>query len=109
MLPLLNAFARMPVCGVASWYNLAGLPDGPDMAPAIMGAILRMKVKVEGFIIFDSFGPEHYKAFRSDMTAWLEEGRVHYKEQQVEGLENAPSALYDLLQGRNFGKMVVKL
>lgn len=109
VLPLLNPFARMPVCGVASWYNLAGLPGGPDMAPAIMGAILRMKVKVQGFIIFDSFGPETYKAFVRDMTTWLKEGKVQYKEQIVDGLENAPNALYDLLEGRSFGKMVVRV
>lgn len=109
VLPLLNPFARMPVCGVAAWYNLPGLPEGPDMAPAIMGAILRMKVKVQGFIIFDSFGPETYKEFVGDMTAWLKEGKVQYKEQVVKGLENAPSALNDLLVGKNFGKMVVKV
>jgi len=109
VLPLLNPFARMPVCGVASWYNLPGLPEGTDMAPAIMGTILRMKVKVQGFIIFDSFGPEIYQAFVSDMTTWLNEGKVQYKEQIVDGLENAPTALYDLLEGRSFGKMVVKI
>lgn len=109
VLPLLNPFARMPVCGVVSWYNIQGLPDGPDMGPVIMGTILRMKVKVEGFIIFDSFGPETYKAFTRDMTTWLKEGRVHYKEQMVDDLSNAPSALYDLLEGRSFGKMVVKV
>lgn len=109
VLPLLNAFARVPVCGVASWYNLAGLPDGPDMGPAIMGTILRMKVKMQGFIIFDSFGPETYKAFRKDMTAWLESGQITYKEQMVDGLEAAPDALYDVLEGRSFGKMVVRL
>jgi NADPH-dependent curcumin reductase CurA len=109
VLPLLNPFARMPVCGVVSWYNLPGLPDGPDMAPAIMGTILRMKVKVQGFIIFDSFGPEIYEAFSRDMTAWLNEGKVQYKEQTVDRLENAPSALYDLLEGRSFGKMVVRV
>ncbi len=109
VLPLLNPFARMPVCGVASWYNLAGLPAGPDMAPAIMGTILRMKVKVQGFIIFDNFGPEIYQTFVRDMTTWLNEGKVQYKEQVVHGLENAPSALYDLLEGRSFGKMVVRV
>ncbi len=109
VLPLLNPFARMPVCGVASWYNLPGLPEGTDMAPAIMGTILRMKVKVQGFIIFDSFGPEMYQAFVSDMANWLNEGKVQYKEQIVDGLENAPTALYDLLEGRSFGKMVVKI
>lgn len=109
VLPLLNAFARVPVCGVASWYNLAGLPDGHDMGPAILGTILRMKVKVQGFIIFDSFGPDAYKAVRSDLTGWLEDGRVQYTEQVVEGLEAAPDALHDLLEGRSFGKMVVRL
>ena len=109
VLPLLNAFARMPVCGVVSWYNLAGLPDGPDMGPAIMGAILRMKVKVQGFIIYDSFPISTYQDFRRDMEKWIAEGKVQYKEQVVEGLENAPSALNDLLLGRSFGKVVVKV
>lgn len=109
VLPLLNPFARMPVCGVVSWYNIPGLPEGPDMGPAIMGTILRMKVKVQGFIIFDSFGLETYREFATDMTKWLEEGKVKYKEQVVEGLENAPSALNDVLTGRSFGKMVVRV
>lgn len=109
VLPLLNPFARMPVCGVVSWYNLPGLPDGPDMAPAIMGTILRMKVKVQGFIIFDSFPPETYQDFRRDMTRWIAEGRIHYKEQVVQGLENAPAALNDVLLGRSFGKVVVQV
>ena len=109
VLPLLNAFARMPVCGVVSWYNLPGLPDGPDMGPAIMGTILRMKVKVQGFIIFDSFPKETYQEFVRDMTGWLAEGKVKYKEQVIEGLENAPAALNDLLVGKSFGKMVVKV
>lgn len=109
VLPLLNPFARMPVCGMVAWYNLPALPDGPDMGPAIMGTILRMKVKVQGFIIFDSFGPETYKEFAAEMTGWLAEGKVKYKEQVVEGLENAPTALNDLLLGRSFGKMVVKV
>jgi NADPH-dependent curcumin reductase len=109
VLPLLNAFARMPVCGVVAWYNLSGLPEGPDFGPAIMGTILRMKVKVQGFIIFASFPIETYKDFVRDMAQWLAEGKVQYKEQVVEGLENAPSAFNDLLLGKSFGKMVVKV
>jgi NADPH-dependent curcumin reductase CurA len=109
VLPLLNAFARMPVCGVVSWYNLTGLPEGLDYGPAIMGTILRMKVKVEGFIIFDSFPTSLFKDFVRDMSGWLESGQVQYKEQVVEGLEQAPVALNDLLLGNCFGKMVVKL
>ena len=109
VLPLLNAFARMPVCGMVAWYNLPGLPEGPDMGPAIMGTILRMKVKVQGFIIFDSFPKATYAEFTRDMAAWLAEGKVQYKEQVIDGLENAPDALYDLLVGKSFGKMVVRL
>ncbi|MFT5895081.1 MAG: NADPH-dependent curcumin reductase CurA, partial [bacterium] len=109
VLPLLNEFARMPVCGVVSWYNLTGLPDGPDFGPAIMGTILRMKVKVQGFIIFDSFPKSVYKEFVKDMSAWLAEGSIQYKEQVVEGLENAPLGLNELLVGESFGKMVVKV
>ena len=109
VLPLLNPFARMPVCGVVSWYNLNGLPEGTDFGPVIMGTILRMKVKVQGFIIYDSFPKELYQEFVKDINAWLAEGKMHYKEQVVEGLENAPSALNDVLTGMSFGKVVVKV
>ena len=109
VLPLLNPFARMPVCGVVSWYNLTGLPDGPDFGPAIMGTILRMKVKVQGFIIYDSFTKDTYQEFVKDMSGWLKDGSVQYKEQVVDGLEAAPAALNDLLVGNSFGKMVVKV
>lgn len=109
VLPLLNPFARIPVCGVVSWYNLPGLPDGPDMGPAIMGTILRMKVKMQGFIIFDSFPKSLYSEFYPKMTEWLKNGEVKYKEQIVEGLENAPQSLNQLLVGKSFGKMVVRV
>ncbi len=109
VLPLLNPFARVPVCGVVAWYNLTGLPDGPDHGPQIMSTVLKMKVKMQGFIIFDSFPPETRDDFVRDMTGWLAEGKVRYREQVVEGLEAAPAALGDLLLGRNFGKMVVRV
>ena len=109
VLPLLNPFARVPVCGVVSWYNLQGLPEGPDCSPAIMGTILRMKVKMQGFIIFDSFTEETHREFISDMTNWIKAGDIDYKEQMVDGLENAPAALNDVLLGKSFGKMVVVL
>ena len=109
VLPLLNEFARMPVCGVVSWYNLTGLPEGADFGPMIMGTILRMKVKVQGFIIYDSFAQSVYQEFAKEMKGWLAEGFVNYKEQMVEGLENSPSALNDVLLGKSFGKMVVKV
>lgn len=68
-----------------------------------------MKVKVQGFIIFDSFPQSTYGEFHQSMSQWLEQGKVHYKEQVVEGLENAPGALNDVLVGNSFGKVVVKV
>lgn len=109
VLPLLNEFARVPVCGVVSWYNLKGLPEGPDFGPAIMGTILRMKIKVQGFIIYDSFPRSTYEEFSEAMREWLSDGTIKYKEQRVMGLENALAALNDLLVGKNFGKMVVEV
>ncbi len=109
VLPLLNQFARIPVCGVVAWYNLASLPDGPDMGPAIVGTLLRQKIKMQGFIIFDSFPPSVYQDFRRDMSGWISDGSVQYKEHMVDGLENAPEALNQLLSGGNFGKMVVNV
>jgi len=109
VLPLLNPFARVPVCGVVSWYNLTGLPNGPDFSPLIMGTILRMKVKVQGFIIFDSFPQSTFIEFQEAMSKWIDNGLVHYKEQVVDGLQNAPQALNDVLVGNSFGKVVVKV
>ena len=109
VLPLLNPFARIPVCGIVAWSNLLGLPEGQDMGPAIIGTILRMKVKMQGFIIYDSFPASLYKEFVGDMTGWLKNGSVKYKEHVVEGLENAPAAFDQLLVGGNFGKMLVKV
>jgi len=109
VLPLLNAFARMPVCGVVSWYNLTGLPEDKDFGPMIMGTILRMKVKVQGFIIFDSFPESVHTQFKKDMTDWLEEGRIKYKEYIVDGLENAPTVLNDMLLGNSFGKSIIRV
>jgi alcohol dehydrogenase len=109
VLPLLNPFARMPVCGVVSWYNLVDLPEGPDMGPVIMGTLLRMKAKAQGFIIYDSFPASLYHDFTRDMTGWIKDGKIKYREHMVDGLEAAPKALNQLLRGENFGKMVVNV
>ena len=108
VLPLLNPFARVPLCGLVSQYNATSLPEGPDRSGAMLGAILTKKIKVQGFIIWDSF-PTHYPQFAKEMSGWIKEGKVKYREQVVEGLENAPKAFSGLLEGRNFGKLVIKV
>jgi len=107
VIPLLNVGARVPLCGLISWYNLEKLPAGVDRTPQLLLTALRQRVKIQGFIIFD-----HYRrmgAFQQDMQAWLREGRARYREELIDGLESAPRGLMGLLQGDNFGKLVVRV
>lgn len=108
VLPLLNTGARIPVCGLISQYNATELPKGPDRLGQLMGTILIKRMTVKGFIIFDDYG-HRYPEFAKDMAQWLEEGQLHYKEQLVSGLENAPQAFIGLLKGENFGKLVIRV
>ncbi|MDX1268671.1 MAG: zinc-binding dehydrogenase, partial [Oceanisphaera sp.] len=108
VLPLLNTSARIPVCGLISQYNATGLPDGPDRLGQLMGTILVKRLTVKGFIIFDDYA-HRYNEFAQDMSQWLSDGKIHYREQMVDGLENAPQAFIGLLQGQNFGKLVVRV
>jgi NADPH-dependent curcumin reductase CurA len=107
VIPLLNVGARVPLCGLISWYNLAKLPTGVDRTPQLLIMTLRQRVRIQGFIIFDHF--RRMGAFQQDMSAWVREGRVKYREAVIEGLENAPRGLIGLLQGENFGKLVVRV
>jgi NADPH-dependent curcumin reductase len=107
VMPLVNIGARIPVCGLIAWYNLEALPPGADYTPVFLGAVLRKRLKVQGFIIFDHF--RRIPEFQRDMAGWLREGRVRYREQRVAGLENAPRALMGLLRGENFGKLVIEV
>jgi len=107
VLPLLNIGARIPLCGLIGWYNLDKLPAGVDRTPQLLFTVLSRRVKIQGFIIFDHY--QRMGAFQQDMRGWLREGRVKYREEVIEGLENAPRGLIGLLQGENFGKLVVRV
>ena len=108
VLPLLNTRARIPVCGLIAYYNATSLPDGPNRIPVLMSTILIKRLTVKGFIIFEDYG-DRYNEFAKDMTAWLGDGQIQYREQIVDGLENAPSAFMGLLEGKNFGKLVIRI
>jgi NADPH-dependent curcumin reductase CurA len=108
VLPLLNTHARVPVCGLISQYQADGKPAGPDLSPKLMRSILVKRLTVRGFIIFDDYG-DRFTEFLTQMTVWLREGRIKYREDFVKGLENAPRAFLGLLEGRNFGKLVVEV
>jgi NADPH-dependent curcumin reductase CurA len=107
VLPLLNTNARVPVCGLIAQYSLDRLPDGPDLTPLLMRSVLTKRVLMKGFIIFDYAA--RIGEFTSAMTGWVETGKIKYREDVVDGLENAPSAFLGLLEGKNFGKLVVRV
>ncbi len=108
VLPLLNTGARVPVCGVVAQYNDTALPQGPDRLPLLLSTLLRKRMRMQGFIIWADYG-DRYDEFYRDMSAWYAEGRIKYREHLVEGLEQAPEAFIGLLEGRNFGKLVVQV
>jgi len=108
VLPLLNTSARIPVCGLISAYNATSPLPGPDRLPLLMRTVLTKRLKIQGFIIFDDYA-SRYDEFARDMKAWLDAGQIKYREDRVDGLENAPQAFIGLLQGRNFGKLVIRV
>ncbi|MBN3135889.1 NADP-dependent oxidoreductase [Pectobacterium punjabense] len=108
VLPLLNTSARIPVCGLVSGYNATGLPDGPDRLALLAGTILKKRIRMQGFIIFDDYG-HRFDEFWKAVSPWVAQGKIKYREEIVDGLENAPEAFIGLLHGRNFGKLVVRV
>ncbi|MBF7993937.1 MULTISPECIES: NADP-dependent oxidoreductase [Rahnella] len=108
VLPLLNTKARIPVCGLVSQYNATGLKEGHDRLSLLASTILRKRLRMQGFIIFDDYG-HRYPEFAKQMGEWFEAGKVKFREDVVEGLENAPQAFFGLLEGKNFGKLVVRV
>ncbi|MFM2642832.1 NADP-dependent oxidoreductase [Vibrio chagasii] len=107
VMPLLNTGARVPVCGLISQYNATSLPEGPDRMSSLMGTLLVKRIKMQGFIIFDDYA-HRYNEFATQMTEWLSQGKMHYREHLIEGLDEAPQAFMGLLEGQNFGKLVIK-
>lgn len=106
VMPLLNTSARIPLCGLISQYNSTKLPEGPDRLSSLMSLILTKRIKMKGFIVFDDYG-HRYDEFFKQMSEWISEGKITYKEDVVEGLESAVEAFQGLLVGKNFGKLVV--
>jgi NADPH-dependent curcumin reductase CurA len=108
VLPLLNKFARVPVCGLIAQYNAVGPGEGTNLLPATMRAILSKSLTLRGFINYE-FAAEHFAAFLREVGTGIADGRIRYREDFVDGLERAPEAFIGMLEGRNFGKLVVRL
>jgi NADPH-dependent curcumin reductase len=107
VLPLLNQFARVPVSGIIAHYD-GGHSSGDDLLPESMRQVIAKRLTLRGFINYD-FEAEYFSDFLRDVSGWLKEGRIHYREHIVDGLENAPKAFIGMLNGENLGKALVRL
>jgi len=99
----INKYARLPVCGAISLYNKTEVPVGPRLQPIILTKSATMK----GFIISDL--SEDFPSATKQLTAWLNERKITFSETIIEGFDNIPQAFIDLFEGKNQGKMIVKV
>ena len=102
VLKLINMNARIPLCGMISEYNATEPPAGPNLRPLLVNRAL-----IKGFIVSDHV--DRMGDFLRDGTRWVREGALKYREDVVAGLDNAPAAFIGLLEGKNFGKLIVKV
>ena len=101
--PVLNTKGRVAICGQISQYNAAK----PEPGPRIFGYLLTKQARAEGFLVYQ-FADRNPEGI-AQMAQWIEEGKIKYREQIVEGFENTPRAFIGMLQGENTGKMLVKV
>jgi NADPH-dependent curcumin reductase len=102
VLRVINRGARIPLCGLISEYNATKSPGGPNLRP-----LLTQRATMRGFIVSDHY--DRFPAFLAECSSWVREGRLRYREDIAEGLEQAPAAFIGLLAGKNFGKLIVRV
>lgn len=111
VLPLINRFGRIPVCGMISGYNSGALrgagAEGPDRFPAFWSTVLVKHLTATGFIISNHW--DRLGEFVAEVAPLVASGKIAFLEDIAEGIENAPKAFQGLLEGRNMGKQIVKL
>jgi NADPH-dependent curcumin reductase CurA len=105
---LLNPFARVPVAGLVAHYNDVEPPAAPDRTAMLMRTLQMKSLTIRGFVQRD-FADARYDDFQREVSAWIRSGELRYREDIVHGLENAPAAFIGLLNGKNFGKLLVRL
>ncbi|MBT3341352.1 MAG: NADP-dependent oxidoreductase, partial [Gemmatimonadetes bacterium] len=103
VLQQMNEGGRISVCGQISQYNLAD----PETGPRLTWLFIVKRLMMRGFLVFDH-SHRYIEALR-EMATWLADGRLQYREDVIDGLENAPAAFIGMLQGDNTGKRLVRL
>jgi NADPH-dependent curcumin reductase len=102
VLNVINRGARIPLCGMISEYNATENPGGPSLRPLLVN-----RAMIKGFIVSDHY--DRFPAFLAEVGPLVRDGRVKFREDIVDGLDAAPEALIGLFEGRNFGKMLVRV
>ncbi len=109
VIPLMNVFGRISICGMISWYNAGGLgmsaTDGPNLLPRVWRTLLVNRINVRGYIITDHY--DQFPQFIRDVAPLVADGTIKYRETIADGLASAPQAFIDMLGGGNFGKQLV--
>ncbi|MDD5564221.1 MAG: NADP-dependent oxidoreductase [Thermoanaerobaculaceae bacterium] len=103
VLRLINAKARISVCGQISQYNL----EEPEMGPRWLGQLVLKQAKVQGFLVTGY--AQRFPVGLRQLAMWLNQGKLKYREEVAQGIEAAPQAFIGMLQGRNQGKQLVQL
>jgi NADPH-dependent curcumin reductase CurA len=105
VLPLLNPYARMPVIGLVSSYNAT--QPAPPLPGSLMRSVLSKSLMIRGFLVPDFW--DQFDQFQHDVSGWIRDGSIRYREDIVDGFENTPEAFAGLLRGENFGKLIVRV
>jgi NADPH-dependent curcumin reductase CurA len=106
VLPIMNDFGRISVCGMISWYSGVGVDEAMRL-PGAWRAILTKRLQVRGFIVWDH--NDVFNDFLSETAPLVKSNKIIFRETITEGIENAPEAFINLLNGKNFGKQLVKV
>lgn len=109
VLPLLNPKARIPVCGTVSVDRNNPGADPTGTMQELLAITLVKQLRITGFIYTDDDLMELVPEFRDRVSRWVREGKLRYREDIVDGLENAPEAFLGLFSGTNFGKLLVRV
>ncbi|QGH35283.1 zinc-binding dehydrogenase [Gracilibacillus salitolerans] len=99
----INKFARIPICGAISSYNL----EGHDLGPRVQSTLIKKSALMQGFTVGDF--ANQFPEGSVSLAKWLQEGKLQYQETIKEGFENIPDAFLDLFKGNNIGKLLVKV
>ncbi len=99
----INKFARIIVCGSISVYNEISVP----MGPRVETVLVKNSALMQGFTI-GNYAPK-FPVAMGQLANWLKEGKLTYAETIVEGFDQIPQAFIDLFEGKNNGKMIVKI